>query len=94
MTTSVRTRCPACGEVELAATDVLLIRHAGVYRFICPSCDTRVEKLADRKVIKLLRKVGVPEWVPPITEAEVDQFRAALESSNAIAEEAGREGAA
>ena len=92
--TSVRANCPACGEVEMPASELLLIRHAGIYRFICPSCDVRVEKPADRKVIKLLRRVGVPEWVPPITEAEADQFAAELESTDAIGERLRREGAA
>jgi hypothetical protein len=37
----------------------------GVYSFVCPVCEDLVEKPADRKIVSLLRSVGVE-----ITERE------------------------
>ncbi len=31
----------------------------GTYSFVCPSCDDLVEKPADRKIVTLLKSVGV-----------------------------------
>ena len=31
----------------------------GIYSFVCPACDDLVEKPADKKIVSLLRSVGV-----------------------------------
>ena len=62
--TIVRTTCSECGDVELAAEDVLLriCSHApaSTYRFTCPVCARGVDKPADERVVQLLTSVGVP----------------------------------
>jgi predicted RNA-binding Zn-ribbon protein involved in translation (DUF1610 family) len=74
--TSIRTNCPQCGEVEMRA-DVILLTvepHSGegTYSFVCPSCEDLVEKPADRKIVSLLKSVGVDvaERQSPIEEVE------------------------
>jgi predicted RNA-binding Zn-ribbon protein involved in translation (DUF1610 family) len=61
--TSIRTNCPRCGEVEMRADVILLTVEPssgeGTYSFVCPSCEDLVEKPADRKIVSLLRSVGV-----------------------------------
>ena len=44
----------------------------GMYSFVCPVCEDLVEKPADRKIVSLLRSVGVEtsERQPSIAEAE------------------------
>jgi hypothetical protein len=67
--TSIRTNCPRCGEVEMRADVISLALEQdsgeGVYSFVCPVCEDVVEKPADRKIVTLLRSVGVE-----ITERE------------------------
>jgi predicted RNA-binding Zn-ribbon protein involved in translation (DUF1610 family) len=74
--TSIRTNCPRCGEVEMRA-DVILLTvepHSGegTYSFVCPSCEDLVEKPADRKIVSLLKSVGVDvaEHENPVLEVE------------------------
>jgi hypothetical protein len=61
--TSIRTNCPRCGEVEMGANVVLLSvepgAEEGFYSFVCPVCQDLVEKPADKKIVSLLRSVGV-----------------------------------
>jgi predicted RNA-binding Zn-ribbon protein involved in translation (DUF1610 family) len=61
--TSIRTNCPRCGEVEMRADVILLTVEPrsgeGSYSFVCPSCEDLVEKPADRKIVGLLKSVGV-----------------------------------
>lgn len=42
----------------------------GVYSFVCPVCEDVVEKPADRKIVSLLRSVGVEitEHEAPVAE--------------------------
>jgi predicted RNA-binding Zn-ribbon protein involved in translation (DUF1610 family) len=74
--TSIRTNCPRCGEVEMRADVILLTVEPqsgeGTYSFVCPSCEDLVEKPADRKIVSLLKSVGVDvaERQPSIEEAE------------------------
>ena len=68
----------------------------GVYSFVCPVCEDVVEKPADRKIVSLLRSVGVeiteremaieelderPEG-PPITIDDVVDFHFLLSQEN------------
>lgn len=63
--TRIRATCPDCGEVDLAANDVVLRVEADVgdtatsYRFDCPDCDVTVVKPADHRVSRLLAAGGV-----------------------------------
>jgi predicted RNA-binding Zn-ribbon protein involved in translation (DUF1610 family) len=75
--TSIRTNCPRCGEVEMRADVILLTVEPtsgeGTYSFVCPSCEDLVEKPADRKIVSLLKSVGVDvaEHPNPLEEIEV-----------------------
>lgn len=44
----------------------------GVYSFVCPVCEDLVEKAADRKIVSLLRSVGVEtaERAAPVAASE------------------------
>lgn len=42
----------------------------GIYSFVCPVCEDVVEKPADRKIVSLLRSVGVEVSVPDQTDEE------------------------
>jgi hypothetical protein len=75
--TSIRTNCPRCGEVEMRA-DVISLQleedsGEGVYSFVCPVCEDLVEKPADRKIVSLLRSVGVEITEREASAAEFDE---------------------
>jgi len=61
--TTIKATCPACGEVDLTAEDILLRIGAGrpmnTYGFSCPDCGDFVEKPADERVTRLLLSGGV-----------------------------------
>jgi hypothetical protein len=63
MMTTIRARCPRCGEVDMDPDAIMLSAEtefgAGSYLFVCPACLEPVEKRADQKVVELLRSVGV-----------------------------------
>jgi predicted RNA-binding Zn-ribbon protein involved in translation (DUF1610 family) len=75
--TSIRTNCPRCGEVEMRADVIVLTVEdpsgEGSYSFVCPSCLDLVKKSADRKIVGLLRSVGVDvaERPPYPAESEI-----------------------
>ena len=59
-----------CGEMEMNAVDVVLFVGSdgtGTYRFECPNCCLIVRKLADRRIVGILRsaEVRVVEASPP-----------------------------
>jgi hypothetical protein len=60
---TIRTSCPGCGEVDLNPDAVMVSVHQesgeGLYRFVCPKCMEPVEKRADRRIVALLKSVGV-----------------------------------
>ncbi|HEY1330808.1 MAG TPA: hypothetical protein VGH10_04970 [Actinomycetota bacterium] len=60
---TIRTSCPGCGEVDLSPDSVLVNVRTdtgeGSYRFVCPKCMEPVEKRADRRIVALLKSVGV-----------------------------------
>src|SRR5205807_388552 len=66
--TTIRARCPHCGEVDMAPDAIeLAVRGdtgTGSYRFICPACMTLVQKRADQKIVDLLSSVGVSVATP------------------------------
>jgi ribosomal protein S27AE len=61
--TTIKASCPACGEVDLTADDILLrigaTKGVNTYGFSCPKCGVFVEKPADDRVIRLLLSGGV-----------------------------------
>jgi predicted RNA-binding Zn-ribbon protein involved in translation (DUF1610 family) len=58
-----RARCPSCGYVELAATQLRLVvadRPGGsFYAFRCPDCGAAVRWRAGQRVVELLTDGGV-----------------------------------
>ena len=60
---TIRTSCPGCGEVDLNPDAVMVSVQQetgeGSYRFVCPKCTDPVEKRADRRIVALLKSVGV-----------------------------------
>lgn len=70
--TTIKTNCPACGEVDLTPADIELHTAAGsepgsFYAFGCPECRLFVRKHADQRVVRLLVSAGVSRVVPPAT---------------------------
>ena len=61
--TTIKATCPTCGEVSLAAEDILLrigsANASSTYGFSCPDCAGFVEKPADERVVRLLLSGGV-----------------------------------
>jgi predicted RNA-binding Zn-ribbon protein involved in translation (DUF1610 family) len=61
--TTIKASCPACGEVDLTADEILLrigaMPQANTYGFSCPDCGHFVEKPADARVVRLLLSGGV-----------------------------------
>ena len=78
--TNIRANCPSCGQVDIKAEaislDVVPGGEQGRYCFTCPNCSADVIRPADRKVVDLLRAVGVStreapdEVAPPSLPAE------------------------
>jgi hypothetical protein len=69
--TTIKATCPACGEVDLTADDILLrigaTQSVNTYGFTCPDCGKFVEKSADDRIVRLLLSGGVmpvPVHVP------------------------------
>jgi hypothetical protein len=61
--TTIRTRCPVCGDVDLAV-DAIRMSLApggdeGEYAFTCPVCVVSVTKPASRRTVALLIAAGV-----------------------------------
>lgn len=88
---TIRTNCPACGEVSLTPADIQL--HADVeggavssYAFSCPDCLLLVHKQADERAVRLLTSAGVACTVvgtdgpaaPPFTYDDLLDFHALL----------------
>jgi hypothetical protein len=61
--TTIKATCPACGEVDLNAGDILLRiggqTSSNSYGFSCPGCAEFVEKPADDRIVRLLLSGGV-----------------------------------
>lgn len=70
--TRIEATCPTCGTVERAPEDFELgvcanVATASWYAFVCPSCEERIQKHADERVIELLIAEGVTpsQWTLP-----------------------------
>ena len=61
--TTIKATCPACGEVDLTAEDILLRiggnKASNTYGFSCPTCTGFIEKPADERIVRLLLSGGV-----------------------------------
>lgn len=59
----IKATCPSCGQVDLTAEDIELridpLEETGTYAFRCPACIRRVDKPADRRIVRLLLAGGV-----------------------------------
>ena len=90
--TTIRTNCPACGEVELLPGELSLeltaLSGTGCYRFGCPSCGDLQRRPANHRVVSILLATGVGYEVVDdaerITETEIAQFAEALDSGDWI----------
>ncbi len=88
--TTIRTACSRCGDVELSTKDIHLELTGdgdeGTYRFSCPSCATTQHHPASHRVVSILLATGVAYEVVlgavPITESEIDRFRAMLDQDD------------
>ena len=73
--TTIRTKCPSCGDVDMAADEISLHLDAtgdrGEYGFTCPECFSPVTKPANRKAVALLIAAGV-EPTPLETEEKAE----------------------
>ena len=74
---TIKATCQACGEVNLAADDILLRIGAGsagnTYRFTCPECRVLVEKPADERVVRLLVSGGVVPQMVEVPDEALEQ---------------------
>lgn len=78
--TTIKTTCTACGDVELAADDILLelapMDAAGRYLFECPFCELSQHRPANERVVAILLAIGVTYFVSEevVSEDEISQF--------------------
>lgn len=85
--TTIKTTCTRCGDIHLTPNDVALeLRpggREGDYTFTCPSCTFEQRRPANSRVVSVLLATGVHFEVinpEPITEGEIEEFMAALET--------------
>ncbi len=61
--TTIKTTCSACGDVELAAEDLVLeltpLEASGRYVFDCPFCESTQHRPANERVVAILLAIGV-----------------------------------
>jgi hypothetical protein len=61
--TTIRTKCPTCGDVDMGAAAISLFLETGgdrgAFAFVCPECSAEVSKPASRKTVALLLAAGV-----------------------------------
>ena len=73
--TTIRAKCPTCGDVDLAADDISLELAPdgghGAYHFVCSLCENSVSKSASRRTVALLIAAGI-EPVPADPADPVD----------------------
>lgn len=78
--TTIKARCPNCGEVGLAPDEVDLCvdphdATASTYGFACPECSEPVRRPADHRVIALLLSGGVvARTVEPVARTLAERF--------------------
>lgn len=83
--TTIKTTCSACGDVELAADELLLeltpMEATGRYSFDCPFCESNQYRPANERVVSILLAVGVSYIVSDelVSEAEIQDFVESLD---------------
>ena len=83
--TTIKTTCSACGDVELAADDILLeltpLEASGRYSFDCPFCEINQFRPANERVVAILLAIGVSYIVGEevVSEAEIEDFVESLD---------------
>lgn len=84
--TTIKTTCPACGDVMLGIEALRLLltpnEHEAEYTFECPLCAVHRTRSAGPRVIMVLLAAGVSYDIvghERITEEDVAAFVAALE---------------
>lgn len=55
----IRSKCPACGDVDLPIDRVAITANREMYVFQCPKCLMGTYKKADTRILTLLDRVGV-----------------------------------
>lgn len=84
MVTTIRANCPACGDIQLTATELTVRVCAdddrGSYWFSCPECERPVTKDASPRIVELLVSSGVRKqvWRLPAEVREPHYCGAAL----------------
>jgi rRNA maturation protein Nop10 len=84
---TIRTTCPACGTVDLAAGDVTLHMETyqeGAYVFRCPDCGAQVERPAPTTVAGILAGAGVEVVYRPLDVRDLVALRRLLDDDAAI----------
>lgn len=83
--TTIKTTCSACGDVELAADDLILeltpLEATGRYSFVCPFCEINQFRPANERVVAILLAIGVSYIVGEelVSEAEITDFVESLD---------------
>ena len=83
--TTIKTTCSACGDVELAANDLVLeltpMDATGRYSFCCPFCDANQYRPANERVVAILLAIGVSYIVGEemVSEDEIQDFVESLD---------------
>ena len=83
--TTIKTTCSACGDVELAADDLVLeltpLEATGRYGFECPYCEMSQYRPANERVVAILLAIGVSYIVGEelVPESEIQNFVESLD---------------
>lgn len=84
--TSIKTTCHVCGDVELTPENLMLeldpSEDRGMYRFLCPTCETVQRRPANARVVSVLLSTGVEYMIvnnSPISEEEIAEFATAMD---------------
>jgi len=83
--TTIKTTCLACGDVELAADDLVLelspMEATGHYNFECPFCESTQHRPANERVVAILLAIGVTYFVSEelVSEDEITEFVESLD---------------
>ena len=72
--TTIRTTCPACGEIDLHEDEIGLTHDLHHYVYQCPRCGVGVAKKTDSKIVRLLQSAGVVTLSPEVKVMERQRF--------------------
>lgn len=96
----VRTQCPQCGTVEVACSEVMVLRHSwddkADYVFPCPRCSEHVRRPLSQEHVETLLEQGAhlveleAQESDPLTLAEVVAFSRMLSEPGALENELAR----